>query len=835
MHVGILALVLFAANDAAAPEVWRLDNGVEVVVIEDHSLPLLSVQVWFGVGSAHDPAELPGRTHVARTLLNDRANAALRLRGAGVWFAGHTERDTCCFETLTPPAFLDFVLRIEAERMRPRPVTASELHAAVHAAARAYAPDDERALDRNNRALLAAAFRDHPYGHPPTFVAASLTDWTVADAETFIRRWFVPGNARLVVVGDVRTPRVKDLIERHFGELDWAEPPSRPQLPPIHPGRVELPPVEAARSGVTFAWVTPPLGSFETTVIDVLMHHLCDAEDALLRTALQGIGCKPSHWKHRAWRDAGLLTLNVVQRAAHQLQKERITELVFETLRTASERICTPVELNTARGTASGALRAKHARFRARALNYGRYEALTGEAGLAAYAAPRIAATYVDDLRQAAADLLTTRVVIQPHLPVRDQQAVPASTAPAPIAPLLPEVPELLTGRAATNLLLEHTSDAPAVPATEPTRAAHSHDLAEHVTLKVIPIQGLSPAAVRTRVTGPSPDPIALRIRPYASAHWTAAQYRAYERYHGLTLTSKWHPTGFDLDAIGPSHLVPQMLELQAAAIRHPAPDTLASEFWPRDAQIEVVVAGDVSAADVLESARSAWPDWDPATIAAAARQHPPRPSANSETRPTSSPASSEPSFCWTTDDAPARISASDTLTEPGNGWTATDRLILRAALRTVGHPRGDKMLDNARSWRWQAEMQKPFYTVFTAALPVGATGESESIVQDLLTELERLSAGALPSSHATLGLRHARLDRWLELQSAADIIAATDTWLRPHGDALEDIGPEHVNNWLRQHYRPVRRDYRGRGPSRDRAAFESLAPSKPSASQPSR
>lgn len=187
MLTACLTLIALVQPVGPPPRVERLDNGLRVVIVEDHTLPLVSVQLWYRVGSAYDDPENPGLCHVTRTILEHRDDAALRLRAAGVRFESRTLRDADYFASVLPPNFLEYVLKIEAERMRPLKTTPEMVATGLAAAARDFGlkPDDPEQLAE--RQLLAAMFSEHPYQHPPGLVAESLSGLEPDDVDEFLQ------------------------------------------------------------------------------------------------------------------------------------------------------------------------------------------------------------------------------------------------------------------------------------------------------------------------------------------------------------------------------------------------------------------------------------------------------------------------------------------------------------------------------------------------------------------------------------------------------------------------------------------------------------------------
>ena len=128
----ILALLL-AQPPELAPEVARLDNGMQVVLLEDHTRPLISAQLWYRVGSADDDPNLPGLCHVVCTLLELRGDTAHPPPARMARVAAHTLRDACGFTSVIPARaeLLDDALQAEAQRMANRPASPSEIARAL--------------------------------------------------------------------------------------------------------------------------------------------------------------------------------------------------------------------------------------------------------------------------------------------------------------------------------------------------------------------------------------------------------------------------------------------------------------------------------------------------------------------------------------------------------------------------------------------------------------------------------------------------------------------------------------------------------------------------------
>ncbi len=210
-----------------------LDNGLKVLVREEHTAPLASVWCWYKVGSKDEPPGLTGVSHWVEhmnfkgttNIPRDQVKGIIEQFG-GAW-NGYTWIDqTTYLETATRDA-LDRMLFIEAERMArclyhpddcesERTVIISELQGGEN--------DPDQLLDQE---LTATAFKAHPYGHPTIGWLPDLRMMTRADLHGYYPRYYIPNNATLVVVGDVDPDDVMRRVESHFGGIPEGPEPGR--------------------------------------------------------------------------------------------------------------------------------------------------------------------------------------------------------------------------------------------------------------------------------------------------------------------------------------------------------------------------------------------------------------------------------------------------------------------------------------------------------------------------------------------------------------------------------------------------------------------------------
>jgi zinc protease len=202
-----------------------LDNGLRVLVQEVHTAPLASVWCWYRVGSKDEGPGVTGVSHWvehmnfkgSKNIPRDKVKGIIEQYG-GYW-NGYTWIDQTTYtETATRDA-LERMLFIESERMgsclydpadceSERTVIISELKGGEN--------DPDQFLDQE---LMATALRAHPYRHPTIGWLSDLQTMTRDDLYGHYRRFYVPNNATLVIVGDIDTADAMRSVVQHFGKI----------------------------------------------------------------------------------------------------------------------------------------------------------------------------------------------------------------------------------------------------------------------------------------------------------------------------------------------------------------------------------------------------------------------------------------------------------------------------------------------------------------------------------------------------------------------------------------------------------------------------------------
>ncbi len=245
--IGCLLLVvpvLFGSIHAQAAQPitneFKLDNGLKIIVREDHRAPVVVVQVWYLTGGMDEFNGTSGVAHVLEHMMFKGTNDVPAGQFSKTISANagkdnaFTNRDyTTYFEQLRNDK-LELALKLDADRMVNLNITDEEFAKEIRVVM------EERRLRTEDKAhsivyeqLLANVYNAHPYGRPVIGFMNDLENMKAADARAWYKTWYAPNNATLVIAGDVDSNEVLTLAQKYFGPLKAQTLPERkPQTEP---------------------------------------------------------------------------------------------------------------------------------------------------------------------------------------------------------------------------------------------------------------------------------------------------------------------------------------------------------------------------------------------------------------------------------------------------------------------------------------------------------------------------------------------------------------------------------------------------------------------------
>lgn len=233
---GIVAFAVLTASLAAAPRVvfekFVLNNGLRVLISENHTSPVVSYAVYYNVGSRN---EVPGRTGFAHLFEHmmfqgsenvGRNEHHLWIGRAGGNDNGSTSNDRTNYFATVPANQLAVALWAEADRMRSLKITAEnfENQRATVKEEKKQGQDNQPYAEGRNR-LLELLFESFPYRHTVIGSTEDLDAAQLPDVQQFFNTYYAPNNAVLAIVGDIRPAEARKLVERYFSTIPSQMPP----------------------------------------------------------------------------------------------------------------------------------------------------------------------------------------------------------------------------------------------------------------------------------------------------------------------------------------------------------------------------------------------------------------------------------------------------------------------------------------------------------------------------------------------------------------------------------------------------------------------------------
>jgi zinc protease len=269
---------------------FRLENGLEVLILEDHAVPLVTVQVWYRVGSRNERPGITGISHVLEHMMfkgtpkyGPGLYSQLIQRYGGTQNA-FTSYDMTAYYSVLPAAQLELAIDLEADRMTHLSLDPQEIKAEREVV------KEERRLRENAptgpmyEELGALAFKAHPYQWPVIGWMSDIEAITREDLLAYYQTYYIPNNATLIIVGDVQAGQTMEAVQRYFGVLPRGQTPL-PVRPPepsqLGERRTEIP-RPTALAAIAMAYHIPAFEHDDALPLEVLSQILSQGQSSRL-------------------------------------------------------------------------------------------------------------------------------------------------------------------------------------------------------------------------------------------------------------------------------------------------------------------------------------------------------------------------------------------------------------------------------------------------------------------------------------------------------------------------------------------------------------------------
>ena len=245
-----LFVLLFAGSPGQSavfsPKTFTLDNGLKVVVIENHRAPIVMQMLWYRVGSADEAPGESGLAHFLEHLLfkgtkttkpGEFSRTISRVGGRDNAF---TSFDYTSYFQRVDAHDLETIMRLESDRMHNLVLSDD-----VVLPERDVVLEERRSRTDNSPAaqlreqMRRALYLNHPYGRPVIGWMSEIRQLTTENALAFYRKYYAPNNAMLIIAGDATVQRVRVLAEKYYGPIPRRAVPKRvrPKEPPHRAAR----------------------------------------------------------------------------------------------------------------------------------------------------------------------------------------------------------------------------------------------------------------------------------------------------------------------------------------------------------------------------------------------------------------------------------------------------------------------------------------------------------------------------------------------------------------------------------------------------------------------
>ncbi|MDE2674951.1 MAG: pitrilysin family protein [Paracoccaceae bacterium] len=206
---------------------FELDNGLKIIVIENHRAPIVNHTLWYDVGASDDPPGKSGLTHFVEHLMfegtknTEAGEFDNRIKLMGGFNNAFTNQEGSAYTVEVSTEYLEQVMELEADRMvnltfkpelvlRERDVILEERKERV----------DSSPSSLLREQMSATLFQNHPYGIPTIGWEHEMRSLTLEDAKSFYKKYYHPKNATLVISGDVYPDQVLELAKKYYGHLE---------------------------------------------------------------------------------------------------------------------------------------------------------------------------------------------------------------------------------------------------------------------------------------------------------------------------------------------------------------------------------------------------------------------------------------------------------------------------------------------------------------------------------------------------------------------------------------------------------------------------------------
>ena len=409
-------------------QVTKLDNGLRVMCLEDHSVALAEVEVWVRAGILNEDESKNGISHFLEHLVfkgttrRGPGEMDREIESLGATLDAATSKDWARFSTTLPSKYLDKAMDVLSDAVMNARLDEDDLELERAVVWDEIASRESSPITAGLAILDATVFKTHPYRLPLEGTRESLSKISREDVYDYYKRFYVPANATLIVVGDVSNERVVQAAKKYLG--DWKGASFPIGQVPVEPPQLEARRVYRQRDTknayLIIGYHAPGVSSGgEVYATDVLLTHMGIGYRSWMSVELKDKLklAQETSADYLTHRDAGMMALYLVVPPDKVQETEK---LILAKTKELAETPLSESELRSAKRSLLGTYAFECETFEGRARALGFYDSI-GDYTIAVQYADRINAVTADEVQAVAAKYLKpeTRsvVVISPREP----------------------------------------------------------------------------------------------------------------------------------------------------------------------------------------------------------------------------------------------------------------------------------------------------------------------------------------------------------------------------------------------------------------------------------
>ncbi|PKL48812.1 MAG: hypothetical protein CVV42_08395 [Candidatus Riflebacteria bacterium HGW-Riflebacteria-2] len=274
----LLAPLACVAGAESAGQVFTLDNGLKVFVKPVHSAPVVALNIWTRVGSVNEEPGEEGYSHLIEHMMFKGTSTypygALdnEIKKIGAHQNAFTANDYTCFYLVGASQYFDKMMQLQADAVQNSSFDESELKKETQVVIEELRMSLDNPGNRVVQLIMEEAFQLHPYRHPIVGYLKNLEEISRDKLFAYYKKFYVPGNMWVVIVGDVKIDKAIDAVRKYMGDAPRMAIPAQqiPEEPSQEAMRTKIEYADLQHAYVRMGWKVPGIASADRLALYVI-------------------------------------------------------------------------------------------------------------------------------------------------------------------------------------------------------------------------------------------------------------------------------------------------------------------------------------------------------------------------------------------------------------------------------------------------------------------------------------------------------------------------------------------------------------------------------------